>query len=95
MITDMLSVGLSVEKHHHEVAPSQCELGIQADSILPCADNVQLYKYVVQNTANSFGYTATFMPKPVYGDNVSGSVHSEFGNGSSTIQAVCEWVPLV
>ncbi|MAS86765.1 MAG: type I glutamate--ammonia ligase [Micavibrio sp.] len=72
MLTDMDSIGLDVEKHHHEVAASQCELGIKAATLVPCADNVQLYKYVVHNTAHGFGMTATFMPKPVYGDNGSG-----------------------
>ena len=72
MLTVMSEMGLSVEKHHHEVAPSQHELGIKFDTLVRCADNMQIYKYVVQNVAHSYGKTATFMPKPVYGDNGSG-----------------------
>ncbi len=65
-------VGITVEKHHHEVAPSQHELGMLYNTLVTQADNVQLYKYVVQMVSNSFGKTATFMPKPVKGDNGSG-----------------------
>ncbi len=72
MVTVMAEMGLSVEKHHHEVAPSQHELGIKFDTLLRQADNMQIYKYVVHNVAHSYGKTATFMPKPVAGDNGSG-----------------------
>ena len=72
MVTVMAEMGLTVEKHHHEVAPSQHELGIKFDTLVRCADNMQIYKYVVQNVAHSYGKTATFMPKPVAGDNGSG-----------------------
>ena len=72
MVTVMAEMGLSVEKHHHEVAPSQHELGIKFDTLVRTADNMQIYKYVVQNVAHTYGKTATFMPKPVYGDNGSG-----------------------
>jgi len=61
-----------MEKHHHEVAPSQHELGMMFGTLIDTADNVQLYKYAVQNVAHSFGQTATFMPKPVAGDNGTG-----------------------
>jgi len=72
MVTVMQNMGLSVEKHHHEVAPSQCEIGIKFSSLTDSADNVQIYKHVVHNVANSYGKTATFLPKPIYGDNGSG-----------------------
>ncbi len=72
MVTTMSRMGLAMEKHHHEVAPSQHELGLQFDTLLRCADNMQIYKYVVHMVANEYGKTATFMPKPVVGDNGSG-----------------------
>ena len=65
-------VGITVECHHHEVAPMQCEIDFRFASMLGTADNLQLFKYVVRNTAYSFGKSATFMPKPLYGDNGSG-----------------------
>ena len=72
MLTVMADMGVVVEKHHHEVAPSQNELGIKFGPMTLCADAVQLYKYVVHNVAHSYGKTACFMPKPIYGDNGSG-----------------------
>jgi glutamine synthetase len=72
MLTVMLDMGLPVEKHHHEVAPSQAELGCKFDTLVRSADAMQIYKYVVHNVAHSYGKTATFMPKPIFGDNGSG-----------------------
>ena len=72
MLSVMAEMGVPVEKHHHEVAPSQHELGMKFGTLLETADNLQLYKYVVLNVAHSYGVTATFMPKPVTGDNGSG-----------------------
>ena len=72
MITVMAEMGVETEKHHHEVAPSQCELGVKGTTLVRMADAVQIYKYVVQNVAHSYGKTATFMPKPVLDDNGSG-----------------------
>ena len=72
MLTTMAAMGLKVEKHHHEVAPSQHELGFVFDELVTTADNMQIYKYVVQMVAHNYGKTATFMPKPIKGDNGSG-----------------------
>jgi glutamine synthetase len=72
MLSVIADMGVSVEKHHHEVAPSQHELGIKFDHLVKCADAMQIYKYVVHNVAHTYGKTATFMPKPVKGDNGSG-----------------------
>jgi len=72
MLSTMAEMGVPVEKHHHEVAPSQHELGIMFGSLIKTADNLQIYKYVIHNVAHAYGKTATFMPKPVFGDNGSG-----------------------
>jgi len=72
MLSVMGDMGVIIEKHHHEVASAQHELGIKFQPIIQSADSVQIYKYVVQQVANAYGKTATFMPKPVYGDNGSG-----------------------
>lgn len=72
MLAVMGELGLEPEKHHHEVAPAQHELGLKFSDLLTMADRMQLYKYVVQNVAAAYGKTATFMPKPYFGDNGSG-----------------------
>lgn len=88
MITVLAGMGVPVEKHHHEVAPSQCELGIFFSTLVDCADNMQLYKYAVHNVAHLYGKTATFMPKPIYGDNGSGMhVHQSLWNGKESMFA--------
>ena len=72
MVTVMREMGLDMEKHHHEVAPSQHELGLVYDTLLRTADNMQIYKYCVHMVAHTYGKSATFMPKPVIDDNGSG-----------------------
>ena len=88
MLTVLQHMGVEVEKHHHEVAPSQCELGIKYSTLIDSADNIQLYKHAVHNVANSYGKTATFMPKPIYGDNGSGMhVHQSIWKGGKPLFA--------
>ena len=72
MLASMASMGVKVEKHHHEVASAQHELGMKFDKMTLMADGMQIYKYCIHQVANSYGKTATFMPKPVFGDNGSG-----------------------
>jgi glutamine synthetase len=76
MRSEMLSVltemGVTVEKHHHEVASAQHELGVKFGPMIQMADHMQIYKYVVHQVAQAYGKTATFMPKPIFGDNGSG-----------------------
>jgi glutamine synthetase len=72
MLALMGEMGLEPEKHHHEVAPSQHELGMKFSTLTVMADRMQLYKYIIHQVAAGYGKTATFMPKPIFGDNGSG-----------------------
>lgn len=73
MMQAMLDCGLDVEAHHHEVASAgQCEIDLRFQPLVKMADWMQIYKYCVRNVARRRGQTATFMPKPLYGDNGSG-----------------------
>ena len=72
MVSVMADMGVPVEKHHHEVAPSQHELGMKFGTLIETADNMQLYKYTVHQVAHAYGLSATFLPKPIAGDNGSG-----------------------
>ena len=72
MLSTMKRMGIKVDKHHHEVASAQHELGMIFGGLTEQADNIQKYKYVIHNVADAYGKTATFMPKPMKGDNGSG-----------------------
>jgi glutamine synthetase len=72
MLAVMGEMGINPEKHHHEVATAQHELGFKFAPLTKGADYMQIYKYVVHQVAQAYGKSATFMPKPIYGDNGSG-----------------------
>ncbi|MDR0837068.1 MAG: type I glutamate--ammonia ligase [Propionibacteriaceae bacterium] len=78
MVLYLEEAGLVIERAHHEVgAAGQAEINWRFDTLLRSADNVMLFKYIVKNTASEYGKSATFMPKPIFGDNGSGMhVHS-------------------
>jgi glutamine synthetase len=73
MCSTLEEMGLKTEVHHHEVATAgQCEIGVAFGHLVQKADEVQILKYVVMNVAHAYGKSATFMPKPLVGDNGSG-----------------------
>ena len=72
MLSTMKRIGMKVDKHHHEVATAQHELGMIFGGLTEQADNLQKYKYIIHNVAAAYGKSATFMPKPMAGDNGSG-----------------------
>jgi glutamine synthetase len=73
IILAMADAGIDIEVHHHEVGTAgQAEIDMRFDTLTSMADKVLKYKYIVKNVCNRYGYTATFMPKPLYGDNGSG-----------------------
>jgi len=99
MVSTLIELGLPMDKHHHEVAAAQSELGLTFGTLTTTADRVQLYKYVVQQVAHAYGKTATFMPKPIKDDNGSG-MHSHMsiwkdgeptfaGNGYAGLSDTC------
>jgi glutamine synthetase len=99
MVSTMREMGLNMDKHHHEVAAAQHELGLTFDTLVKTADNMQIYKYVVHQVAHAYGKTATFMPKPIKDDNGSG-MHTHMslweggkplfaGNGYAGLSDMC------
>ncbi|QCE35778.1 type I glutamate--ammonia ligase [Acetobacteraceae bacterium] len=95
MLSLMAEMGLNPERHHHEVARSQHELGIRFASLIKAADNMQIYKYCVINAAASYGKTVTFMPKPILGENGSGMhVHQSIWKEGKPVFAGKEYVGL-
>ncbi|KAI1694993.1 glutamine synthetase, catalytic domain-containing protein [Ditylenchus destructor] len=95
MLTVLAEMGVVVEKHHHEVAAAQHELGVKFDTLVRNADKMQIYKYVVHQVANAYGKTVTFMPKPIVGDNGSGMhVHQSIWKGGKPTFAGDEYAGL-
>ena len=89
MVTNLINAGINVEAQHHEVASGgQCEIDLRFEPILRAADQLLLFKYIVKNTAKKNGRTATYMPKPIFGDNGSGMhVHSSLWKGGKPLFA--------
>jgi len=89
MMLLMEEVGIAMECHHHEVATGgQCEIDMRFAPLVKCADNLMWYKYIVKNVAKRHGKTATFMPKPLFGDNGTGMhVHQSIWKSSKPLFA--------
>jgi glutamine synthetase len=89
MVMTMQAVGIIIETHHHEVASAgQAEIDMKYDTLVKMADQVLWYKHIVRNVARAHGKTATFMPKPLYGDNGSGMhTHQSLWKGGKPLFA--------
>ncbi len=89
IVLKLQAAGVPVEVHHHEVATAgQCEIDMRFDTLVKMADSLLLYKYIVKNAARAHGKTATFMPKPIWGDNGSGMhVHQSLWKAGETLMA--------
>ncbi len=89
MCATLEAVGIPVEVHHHEVGTAgQCEIGTRFNTLTRKADELLMLKYIVQNVAHQHGRTATFMPKPLVGDNGSGMhVHQSLAKGGTNLFA--------
>jgi glutamine synthetase len=87
IVLNMIAAGIDVEVHHHEVGTAgQCEIDMRFKPLVKMADQLLLYKYIVKTTARELGYTATFMPKPLFGDNGSGMhVHQSLWKGGEPL----------
>ena len=95
ILTVMKEMGVATEKHHHEVAPSQHELGVKFNTLTTIADHMQIYKYCAHMVAHAYGKTATFMPKPIWNDNGSGMhVHQSIWKGDTPLFAGSEYADL-
>src|SRR3569833_234306 len=99
MVSTMLEMGLPCDKHHHEVAAAQHELGLTFGTLTVTADRMQIYKYVCHQVAEAYGKSVTFMPKPIKDDNGSG-MHTHLsiwdkgsplfaGNGYAGLSDMC------
>jgi glutamine synthetase len=89
MCLEMEKAGIKIETHHHEVATGgQCEIDMVFSPLVEMGDKLMLYKYIVKNVARRYGKTATFMPKPLYGDNGSGMhAHQSIWKGGKPLFA--------
>jgi glutamine synthetase len=95
MLAVMSEMGVETEKHHHEVGSAQHELGIKFATLTTIADHLQIYKYAIHNVAHAYGKTATFMPKPVFGDNGSGMhCHQSIWKGGEPVFAGNQYADL-
>jgi len=95
MLMYMAEMGVETEKHHHEVGAAQHELGMKFDTLVRCADKLQIYKYCIHQTAQAYGKTATFMPKPVFGDNGTGMhVHQSIWKDGNPVFAGNQYADL-